>query len=222
MTTAVSTTAGALSSAPSTPVNPKSSMGKDEFLKLLVAQMKNQDPMNPSGGDQMAAQLAQFSSLEQLTNISTQLESQSTSNQSIVSMLGMGNAASLIGRTVTASGNGVVVNGGNGAITADIGGSGSGTLHIMDARGREIASRDIGHVNPGRNTIALGDMATDLPDGGYTYRLDVTDAKGNAMTVKPYTTARIDGLRIDANGPVLLSNGMDIPFVNLVQVISNS
>jgi flagellar basal-body rod modification protein FlgD len=41
-------------------------MGKDEFLKLLVAQMKNQDPLNPMDGQQMAAQLAQFSSVEQL------------------------------------------------------------------------------------------------------------------------------------------------------------
>lgn len=43
-------------------------MGKDEFLKLLVAQMKNQDPLNPMDGQQMAAQLAQFSSVEQLVN----------------------------------------------------------------------------------------------------------------------------------------------------------
>ena len=43
-------------------------LGKDEFLKLLVAQMKNQDPMNPMDGQQMAAQLAQFSSVEQLIN----------------------------------------------------------------------------------------------------------------------------------------------------------
>lgn len=43
-------------------------LGKDEFLKLLVAQMKNQDPMNPMDGQQMAAQLAQFTSVEQLIN----------------------------------------------------------------------------------------------------------------------------------------------------------
>lgn len=41
-------------------------MGKDEFLKLLVAQMKHQDPLNPMDGQEMAAQLAQFTSVEQL------------------------------------------------------------------------------------------------------------------------------------------------------------
>jgi flagellar hook assembly protein FlgD len=57
---------------PAAPTQPKATtkkndaLGKDEFLKLLVAQMKNQDPLNPMDGQQMAAQLAQFSSVEQL------------------------------------------------------------------------------------------------------------------------------------------------------------
>jgi flagellar hook assembly protein FlgD len=55
-----------------TPPNSKTkrndALGKEEFLKLLVAQMKNQDPLNPMDGQQMAAQLAQFSSVEQLIN----------------------------------------------------------------------------------------------------------------------------------------------------------
>jgi flagellar basal-body rod modification protein FlgD len=49
-------------------------MGKDQFVKLLVTQMKNQDPMNPMDGKDLAAQLAQFSSVEQLMNINTKLD----------------------------------------------------------------------------------------------------------------------------------------------------
>ena len=49
-------------------------MGKDEFLKMLVAQMKHQDPLNPMDGQQMAAQLAQFSSVEQLVSMNDQLD----------------------------------------------------------------------------------------------------------------------------------------------------
>ena len=53
-------------SAPRTlPTNSKG-MGQDEFLKMLVAQLKNQDPLNPMDGKDMAAQLAQFSTVEQL------------------------------------------------------------------------------------------------------------------------------------------------------------
>lgn len=59
--------------APTTPkvttptdTSPGGAMGKDQFLQLLVAQMKNQDPLNPMDGTQMASQLAQFSTVEQL------------------------------------------------------------------------------------------------------------------------------------------------------------
>lgn len=50
-------------------------MGKDQFVQLLITQMKNQDPMNPMDGKDLAAQLAQFSSVEQLININAKLDS---------------------------------------------------------------------------------------------------------------------------------------------------
>lgn len=53
-------------------------MGKDEFVKLLITQMKNQDPMNPMDGKDLAAQLAQFSSVEQLININKKLDAFTT------------------------------------------------------------------------------------------------------------------------------------------------
>jgi flagellar basal-body rod modification protein FlgD len=62
-------------------------LGKDEFLKLLVAQLQNQDPMNPMAGDQMAAQLAQFSSLEQLQQINATLANQSSASGSVTATI---------------------------------------------------------------------------------------------------------------------------------------
>ncbi|MGI8507775.1 MAG: flagellar hook assembly protein FlgD [Gemmatimonadaceae bacterium] len=49
-------------------------MGKDQFVKLLVTEMKNQDPLSPMDGKELAAQLAQFSSVEQLVNVNTKLD----------------------------------------------------------------------------------------------------------------------------------------------------
>jgi len=53
-------------------------MGKDQFVQLLVSEMQNQDPMNPMDGKDLAAQLAQFSSVEQLMNINTKLDNFTT------------------------------------------------------------------------------------------------------------------------------------------------
>ena len=52
----------------------KDIVGKDDFLRLLVAQIRNQDPLNPADGIQFLSQLAQFSQLEQLISIRTELE----------------------------------------------------------------------------------------------------------------------------------------------------
>ena len=49
-------------------------MGKDDFLKLLIAQLAAQDPLDPMGAQDFSAQLAQFSALEQMTNVNTNLE----------------------------------------------------------------------------------------------------------------------------------------------------
>ena len=63
-------------------LNAGASMGKNEFLKLLVAQLEHQDPLAPQEGQEFAAQLAQFSSLEQLTNINGTLEANQASTSS--------------------------------------------------------------------------------------------------------------------------------------------
>ena len=75
-----SSTAGSAANSASSAITNAAggAMGKDEFVKLLVTQMKNQDPMNPLDGKDLAAQLAQFSSVEQLMNINTKLDSLNT------------------------------------------------------------------------------------------------------------------------------------------------
>jgi len=81
----------------STPTAPSSTLGKDDFLKLLVGQMKYQDPMAPSDSQQWMGQMAQFTEVEQVTNIAS-------SNTQIVNSLNRSGTLSLIGRTVTYTG----------------------------------------------------------------------------------------------------------------------
>jgi flagellar basal-body rod modification protein FlgD len=69
-------------------------LGKDDFLKLMVAQLQHQDPMHPMQDSDMMGQMASFSTLEQITNMAT-------ANQTIASNLTSTGAIGLIGRTVT-------------------------------------------------------------------------------------------------------------------------
>jgi flagellar hook assembly protein FlgD len=82
------------------PSNPKGALGKDEFLKMLVAQMQNQDPLEPMDGQQMAAQLAQFSSVEQLVEMNDNLKSQQATQASLAESLGGSLTLGAIGKQV--------------------------------------------------------------------------------------------------------------------------
>ncbi|HUX47538.1 MAG TPA: flagellar hook capping FlgD N-terminal domain-containing protein [Desulfosporosinus sp.] len=81
--------------------NDNSSLGKDDFLKILVAQMQNQDPMNPTDSTQSIAQMAQFSSLEQMTNIATSMDTLNTNMTNFFQQSSLSQGAALIGKTVS-------------------------------------------------------------------------------------------------------------------------
>jgi flagellar basal-body rod modification protein FlgD len=95
MTTTASTaaTAAAGAAAPE-PVNPKGELGKNDFLKLMIAQLQAQNPLEPTKSTEYVSQLAQFSALEQTTNIA-QAGAQSAVAQRISQAVG------LIGHTVS-------------------------------------------------------------------------------------------------------------------------
>ncbi len=92
--TASATEAQSSSSATTTPTNPGGTLGKDDFLKLMVAQLQSQDPLQPTESSAYIGELAQFTELEQVTNMA-QTSAQSASAQQI------SQAVALIGHTVT-------------------------------------------------------------------------------------------------------------------------
>ena len=79
---------------PTTVTRPGASLGKDDFLKLLVTQLQHQDPLNPMDDMQFMQQMAQFSTLEQITNVGNEIQRLSFAGQ-------VSQGVGLIGRTVT-------------------------------------------------------------------------------------------------------------------------
>jgi flagellar basal-body rod modification protein FlgD len=200
---------------------PGGAMGKDQFLKLLVAQLQHQDPMNPMQGDQMAAQLAQFSSLEQLQQMNTTLSNQTTAFGSVIGAIQAGAAMGAIGHTITAIGDQVLVGGANGqtSVNVDLAAAGtSATVHIYNAAGAEVGTTTIGALKAGSNTIDISSAIKNLPDGTYTYAVDAKDAAGKAVAVQTYTTGKVDGVSSSAQGITLTIGGMAVPYANVVSV----
>ncbi len=195
----------------------KKSLDKDAFLTLLVTQLRNQDPMNPSDASEMAAQLAQFSSVEQLTQLNDAVASQELALQEATLLSKTSLGASLIGRAIIAVGDEVVVPGsGQAQIRVDVGtGGGSATLRLLDSNGNEVATRDLGKVSSGRQTLTLPD---DLPAGTYHYELTVTGANDARVPVTTYTTGTVDGVGFK-NGQIVLRIGsLEVPMDDLAEI----
>jgi flagellar basal-body rod modification protein FlgD len=115
-------------------------LGKDDFLKLLVAQLQHQDPMQPTDNAEYMGQLAQFSTLEQITNVGKEMERLRTSSQ-------VDQSVALIGKSVGyllsdgTSATGVVD-----AVTID-----DGEIHLKVGE-NQISPSDITSVRPGATT----------------------------------------------------------------------
>jgi flagellar basal-body rod modification protein FlgD len=112
-----------------TPENPKGELGKNDFLKLMVAQLQAQNPLEPTNDTEYIAELAQFSQLEQTTNIA-QTSSQAAVSQQVAQAVGLiGHTVSYIDPSTGASTQGKVQN-------VEIGSSGA-TLTIEGVAGIE-------------------------------------------------------------------------------------
>jgi flagellar basal-body rod modification protein FlgD len=183
----------------------RTTVNKDEFLQLLVAQLRHQDPTNPMDSQDFAAQLAQFSSLEQLTQLNDAMTTQIQASQENSLVAQTTFSATLMGKTVIASGDQVSIpTSGSGKIHVTVGaGGGTAKLTLLDSDGNKVATRDLGTVAGGDQTITL---PSDLPGGDYHYTLEVTDLKGKSVAVETYTTGIVSGV-VFSSGSILLRLG---------------
>jgi flagellar basal-body rod modification protein FlgD len=210
---------GTTTQTDATPLGPGGKLGKNEFLKLLVTQLRYQDPMNPLQGEQMAAQLAQFSSLEQLVNIGDALETQQTGNDALVQAVTNSTAMNTIGKEVTAVSDQVLLPAdGSAKVSCTTAGAGKGTLTITDANGKVLGSRDLGYVGGGSHTFDVGSAGAGLKEGGYRYYVDIKGADGKAVQVETYATARIDGITYGQNGAMLTAGPLRIAPGSIIKI----
>ncbi len=169
-----------ISAAARTAVSTKNDAGSaDRFLKLLVAQMKNQDPLNPMDNAQVTSQMAQINTVTGIENLNTSvkaLDGRFLQQQAL-------QGASLVGHDVTLPGNQLQIDSnGIGRGAFDLAGSvDRATVEILDGSGRVVATQNIGAAGSGINDFAWN--AGNAADG-QNYRFRVS-AKAGANDVAP-------------------------------------
>ncbi len=194
-------------------------LGRDDFLKIFLTQLQYQDPLNPMEGTEFTAQLAQFSSLEQLFNINDQLKQ-------LEHVQGKGSkfqALNLIDKIVRAEGDKIYLRNGEEAKGAfDLKGQADCIVLIEDALGSQIRTIPLGILGPGLHDFAWDgkdDKGVQMNQGVYSFRIIAKDGSGQPVPASSRISGKVTGVSIKGESPIIYIG--DIP-LDMSQVMDIS
>jgi flagellar basal-body rod modification protein FlgD len=203
------------------------SIDKNGFLTLLIEQMKNQDPMSPMDSSQMSSQLAQFSTLEEIQNMSSLTESALQADLVLAQSINNTMAANLVGKGIKAVSDQVAIADGHANnLSFELEGlTGNVELTIRDSSGNEVRVIEAGAFENGEHSVSWdgrNDQGAELANGNYTFEANVVDSDGNKTRVITYLLGNVDAVRYGAEGAQLLVGDLLINFGDVLEIRENS
>ncbi len=201
-------------------------LGKDDFLQLLITQLQHQDPMNPLEDADFIAELAQFSSLEQINNMNDLLTENLDLGYLQMQTINNTMATSLIGREVEADFSAVYLDEDNTPkVTYNtLKPADQITIKVTDASGNVVATHTVEGVGVGSHSFTWdghGDNGDRLPVGVYDITISGTDTEGNSFTPSMYISGKVEGVAYREGSAFLKVNGVEIPLAG-INVINES
>lgn len=199
-------------------------LGKDDFLKLLAVQLQHQDPLEPQDNTEMVAQLAQFSSLEQLENMNRNLASSLDLDLILTQVLNNTAAAGLIGKSVLAGGNSVMLEESGEAVQIrfDLAANAESlTVAIYDEIGTLVRTIEQKGVEAGRQSVewdGKNSSGNSVSGGTYTFRVTATDGEGNSIDVNPLVMGSVDVVKFVNGEAVLVIGGVEVAISQIIEI----
>lgn len=174
-------------------------LGQEQFLTLLVAQLQNQDPLNPADPTEFTAQLAQYSQLEQLFNLNDSMEllAAAQNNSERLSSL------SLIGQDVVVEESDFSFDSNSVQIGYKIDGTISeASLSIRNSSGKTVATLKANDLSAGNHFLTWegkDSSGNTLPAGTYSITIQATGADGQSATVSPLVRSEVTGIDLSSS-----------------------
>ena len=200
----------------------KTDMGQKQFLQLLVAQMRNQDPINPVDGADFASQLAQFNSVEQLIDVNSGLDTLQSSQDLMSASLTNSMAATLTGKQVRAISDQVNLSAeGNSEINFKLRSAAEEVeIIIRNSSGSEVRRETLNGVSSGDNNWTwdgLNNSGERLGEGNYQVEVIAKngDENVNALVFMEGVASKV---RFSGNGVFLSINGIEVPISDVEEV----
>ena len=217
ITTVASGTTG--SAAAEAAMKQSTGMNKDDFLKLFVTQLQNQDPLNPQDGTQFIGQLAQLTQVEQAYNTNTNLQSMLNQGANSATMA----AVTLIGKQVEAPVSQIDLHSGT---PANINfllekGADQVTVSVLDSNGAVIKTLSAGAKDAGTGSVAwdgTDNAGAQLASGAYSFSVSAKDASGNSVAGMGMVRGRVDGVDMSGATPVLSIGSVKLNLTDVTSV----
>jgi len=196
--TTVSGTNSSSGATTSTTTSKSQTLGQTDFLNLLVAQLKYQDPLNPSDPTEFTSQLAQYSQLEQLFNLNDSMDELSTAQNNSERL----SALSLMGQDVVVEGSDFNLAKDSVQIGYKVDGTATAVkLNIQNAKGKTVATLTASDVSEGNHFLTWNGKDSSgnaLDPGTYSIVIDATSGSGTSATVSPLVRSQVTG--VDLSG----------------------
>jgi flagellar basal-body rod modification protein FlgD len=199
-------------------------MDKDAFMKLMLAQMKHQDPSNPMQSHELAAQLAQFSSVEQLQNINSTLTDLRAAQKPTETF----QALNFIGKAVSGDSAKYVRVKGDKDYDFSFNLSDSAkeaVIRIRNSSGEVIRSINMKDLKKGANNFnwnGQDERGQVAPAGEYNFFVEATGSNGAKLAAKTDFEGKITGVNYTPEGPVLLVGNQSIKLKDVKKIVDPS
>jgi flagellar basal-body rod modification protein FlgD len=196
-------------------------LGKDAFMKLMLEQMKNQDPTDPVKHHEMAAQLAQFSSLEQLVNVNQNLEGMKQQQSPQHNF----QALSFIGKTVSGDANRIIRTDGDKQHTVHfnlLNDAKEVNVEIADINGNVVKKLAITDPKKGENEIlwdGVSENGQATRGGEYRVKIEAKNDQGKKVGLETKFEGKVSGVNLTAEGPVLLVGNKSVRLSEVKKIV---
>ncbi len=202
--------------------DPLRTLGKDDFLRLLTVQLQYQDPLSPLGNEEMIAQLAQFSSLEQLENINRNLVSSTNLNLLLTQVFNNTAAVGLVGKQIVATTDSIRLDGDSAEIAFDLTAPAKKVvITISDEQGTVVRRIELNELPRGWNRVewdgkdSSGRLCT---QGSYKVEITAFDKDGKVTKVSNTVKGTVDSIKFVNGEAVFIVNGLMIGISDILEV----
>ncbi len=201
---------------------PKQDLGsKDVFLKMLVAQMQNQDPLNPADSTQMSSQLAQFNMVEQQIDTNKFLQQLVGSQGGAGANLDMASAGYL-GHTVMINQSEIQYSGTSTSFSISLDNNAEAVfVTISDSNGSPVRTLSLAATPSGELPLTWDGRDADgikVDSGIYNINVQAVDVTGQPVRATPQRSGTVDAVRNTTNGIELIVNGVATSLNNITEV----